>query len=181
LTYLYYFFSLDHHATTTHGIDRAQSPKPQAPSHHAPHKARRATSNEQEEPRGTKEHWPTMLIRNVLFLGACYPTTSFTPPPPTSIRTSLSNSYLDSINSNDGDRTSPSTKNNDNVFEEPSVDLNGRIVDRSSNLARQRDYQSVNEDPRPFDVESRSVLRVLHVVCLCIGYEFVLLPFIDTS
>lgn len=61
------------------------------------------------------------------------------------------------------------------------MDLNGRIVDRSSNLARQRDYQSVNEDPRPFDVESRSVLRVLHVVCLCIGYEFVLLPFIDTS
>jgi hypothetical protein len=111
---------------------------------------------------------PTMLIRNVLFLSACYPTTSFTPSPPnTSIRTSLSNSYLDSINSNDGDRTSPSTKNNDNVFEEPSVDLNGRIVDRSSNLARQRDYQSVNEDPRPFDVESRSVLRVLHIVCLC--------------
>ena len=45
------------------------------------------------------------------------------------------------------------------------MDLDGQIVDRQSNLVF-RGSQSVNDDPRPFDVESRSVCLLYWFVCL---------------
>lgn len=104
-----------------------------------------------------------MLIR-VLFLGACYTSTSAftTPTLTTRSSSSLKNSYLDSINS-DGNQPSSSNNNADESpppirqQEPPAIDLGGQIIDRQSNLVF-RGSQSVNDDPRPFDVESRSVL-----------------------
>ena len=113
-----------------------------------------------------------MLIRNVLFLGACYTgsTSGFTAPLPAARITSLKNNYLDSIGA-DGD-TSSSSANADTtpppaarVEEPPSIDLDGQIVDRQSNLSfrQNRNNQSVNEDPRPFDIESRSVAVICSI------------------
>jgi len=79
----------------------------------------------------------------------------------TPLVTSLKNSYLDSI----GPDRDPPTPQSGRYEDPPSVDLGGRIVDRQSNLffRREPNYQSVNEDPRQFDMERRSVFS-LHVV-----------------
>lgn len=101
-----------------------------------------------------------MLVRNALLLSACYTATSFTFPTSIVRLTSLGNSYLDSIggdpesNSNADVDLPPVTQQREEV--PPSIDLDGQIVDRQSNLAFRRS-QSVNEDPRPFDAESRLV------------------------
>jgi hypothetical protein len=114
-----------------------------------------------------------MLIR-VLFLGACYTSTSAftTPTLTTRSSSSLKNSYLDSINS-DGNQPSSSKNNADESpppvrqqEQPPAIDLGGQIVDRQSNLVF-RGSQSVNDDPRPFDVESRSVSLFHLFICQC--------------
>ena len=121
-------------------------------------------------PQSRQQHnKTTMLIRNVLFIGACYTssTTGFNTAKPIARTTSLKNSYLDSIGAN-GENKPPTPTNDDStsqpppaarVEEPPSIDLEGQIVDRQSNLSFRdnRNYQSVNDDPRPFDMESRSV------------------------
>ena len=120
-------------------------------------------------PQSRHNNTTTMLIRNVLFIGACYTssTTGFNTAKPIARTTSLKNSYLDSIGAN-GENKPPTPTNDDStpqpqpaarVEEPPSIDLEGQIVDRQSNLSFRdnRNYQSVNDDPRPFDMESRSV------------------------
>ena len=114
-----------------------------------------------------------LTFRNVLLLSACYTTTSFTTATSTARITALHNSYLDSIggdnNSGGGERTNTNADVDlpqQRVEEPPSIDLDGQIVDRQSNLAF-RGSGSVNEDPRPFDAESRLVYAfVLLLTCL---------------
>lgn len=46
-----------------------------------------------------------------------------------------------------------------NYADPPSIDLDGQLQDRQSNLWHRRtpDYQSINEDPRQFDMQRRYV------------------------
>ena len=111
-----------------------------------------------------------LLIRNILLLSGCYTsTTAFTTPLSARRTTILHNNYLDSIgadgeNRNNADAATPPPPAA-RVEEPPSIDLDGQIVDRQSNLAFGRS-RSVNEDPRPFDMESRLVADiVLSIVC----------------
>lgn len=104
-------------------------------------------------------------MRNLpLFVAYCTGTTDGFSSPlsmSTPLATSLQNSYLDSI----GPDRDPPPPQSGRYEDPPSVDLGGRIVDRQSNLffRREPNYQSVNEDPRQFDMERRSVFS-LHVV-----------------
>ncbi|KAL7487468.1 hypothetical protein ACHAW6_013065 [Cyclotella cf. meneghiniana] len=98
-----------------------------------------------------------MLMRNLpLFVAYCAGTTDGFSSPlsmSTPLATSLQNSYLDSI----GPDRDPPPPQSGRYEDPPSVDLGGRIVDRQSNLffRREPNYQSVNEDPRQFDMERR--------------------------
>ncbi|KAL3795912.1 hypothetical protein HJC23_002183 [Cyclotella cryptica] len=102
---------------------------------------------------------PGMFIRNLpLFVAFCAGTANGFSSPlslSTPLVTSLQNSYLDSI----GPERDPRRPQSGRYEEPPSVDLDGRVVDRQSNLFFRRDpnYQSVNEDPRRFDMERRSI------------------------
>ena len=120
-------------------------------------------------------HKTTMLIssRNVLLLGACCTSTTHgfsTPYASITLKSSLKNSYLDSIGPNE-DRRPPMPIPGAlppppiGQFEDPPyIDLDRRVMDRQSNLffGREPNYQSVNEDPRQFDMERRSV-HLYHV------------------
>ena len=105
-----------------------------------------------------------MLLHNVLLLSVCQYTSGFTTAPSSSAArlAPLKNGYLDSINAENNDN------NGDNngeppqpaVREAPSTMIDLDITDgRQSNLSFRdnRNWASVNDDPRPFDVNSRSV------------------------
>ena len=104
-------------------------------------------------------------MRNLAFrVASCTGTASgFTSPLSlsTPLITSLQNSYLDLI----GPNRQPPLPQSGCYQDPPSVDLGGHVVDRQSNLSfrREPNYQSINEDPRQFDMERRSVFP-LHVV-----------------
>ena len=133
-------------------------------------------------PNQSQKTKTTMLIRNVLFLGACYTSsiTGFNTAKPIARTSSLRNSYLDSIGA-DGDNKPTNAESSTpppppaaRVEEPPSIDLEGQIVDRQSNLSfrENRNYQSVNDDPRPFDMESRLVPFAHPVVFIYIMHAF---------
>ena len=106
-----------------------------------------------------------MLLHNVLLLSVCQYTSGFTTAPSSSAArlAPLKNGYLDSINAennnNNGDNDGEPQPTQPAVREAPSmIDLD--ITDgRQSNLSFRdnRNWASVNDDPWPFDVNSRSV------------------------
>jgi len=120
-----------------------------------------------------------MLIssRNVLLLGACCTSTTHgfsTPYASITLKSSLKNSYLDSIGPNEDRRPpmpipgAPPPPPIGQFEDPPYIDLDGRVMDRQSNLFFRMDpnYQSINEDPRQFDMERRSV-HLYHVTTSC--------------
>eukprot|EP00956_Cyclotella_meneghiniana_P005076 scaffold6286_cov48-Cyclotella_meneghiniana.AAC.5 len=106
-----------------------------------------------------------MLLHNVLLLSVCQYTSGFTTAPSSSAArlAPLKNGYLDSINAennnNNGDNNGePQQPTQPAVREAPSmIDLDITDGRQSNNLSFRdnRNWQSVNDDPRPFDVNSR--------------------------
>ena len=123
-----------------------------------------------------------MLLHNVLLLSVCQYTSGFTTAPSSSAArlAPLKNGYLDSINAdnnnNGNNNGEPQQPTQPAVREAPSmIDLD--ITDgRQSNLSFRdnRNWASVNDDPRMFDVNSRSVYScfvfvyfIVAVLCQC--------------
>ena len=109
-------------------------------------------------------------LRNLLVLGAyCASSTDAFATSASSlshrtnegVSTALRSSYLDSLGDSSKPQPmaeSPSPSSRSMPYAEPdppSIDLNGQIQDRQSNLFRRRDTRSINEDPRQFDMDRR--------------------------
>eukprot|EP00956_Cyclotella_meneghiniana_P002072 scaffold2332_cov21-Cyclotella_meneghiniana.AAC.1 len=108
-----------------------------------------------------------MLLHNVLLLSVCQYTSGFTTAPSSSSArlAPLKNGYLDSINAennnnNNGNNNGEPPQQQPAVREAPTmIDLDITDGRQSNNLSFRdnRNWASVNDDPRPFDVNSRDL------------------------
>ena len=113
----------------------------------------------------TQTHLPennlTMLLHNVLLLSVCQYTSGFTiaPSSASSRLAPLKSGYLDSINNNNGDNDGEPPQPAVREASPSMIDLDITDGRQSNNLSFRdnRNWASVNDDPRPFDVNSRSV------------------------